>query len=61
MGISGGRSGIEHTAGDYKACCLAKEILGIDEEGVIVGAVGTFGNMIVLYFMTRHECRATST
>ena len=40
---------------------LAEEVLGSDEEGGVVGAVRSFGNMVVVDLMTGHEGGAAST
>ena len=61
MGISGCRCGIQHAAGDHKACRLAKEELGIDKERRRLRAVRTLGNMMVFHLLACHQCRAACT
>ena len=61
MGIGGSGGGIEHAAGDHETSSLAEETLGVDKEGVVVGAVGSLGNMAVLHLVSGHEGTAAST
>ena len=61
MGIGGSGGGIEHAAGDHEASSLAEETLGVDKEGVVVGAVVSLGDMAVLHLVSGHEGTTTST
>ena len=61
MSIGGSGCGVEHAAGDHEASSLAEETLGVDKEGVVVGAVGSFGDMAVLHLVSGHEGTAAST
>ena len=61
VGVGGGRGGVEDAAGDHEAGSLAEVVLGRDEEGGVVGAVRSLGDMVVVDLVSGHKGGAAST